>query len=111
MAVAERTTEKVAEKVAPKYKAVFERTDRRMVEGEKRTLVDSFENPDDPDLKALVNNGKVGYLRITEIATGNKIHGITTSAMMARDLMRSCLSGRYNPFPKIRNKKREVGEV
>lgn len=94
----------------PKYKAELERTEKRMVEGTSQVVLDKFTDPNDPALKSLIANGKTGYLRITEIETGKKIHGIQTSVQQAVDLMKSCLSGRYNPFPKIRNKKREVSE-
>ena len=94
----------------PKYLAEFERTEKRLVEGNSTVVLDKFTDPADDRLKALIANGKTGYLRITEIATGKKIHGIQTSASQAVALMKSCLGGKYNPFPRILNKKREVSE-
>lgn len=93
---------------AQKYRAVFERTEKTKVDGTEKVGVLTLTDPEDVTFKRLVADGKDGYVRVTDAVTGEKIHGIHTSARSAQDLMRGCLKGTYNPFPKVRNKKREI---
>lgn len=91
-----------------RYEAVFERTEKKSVDGQTKIVTDPITDPNDPRLVALVDAGKRGYLRVTDGATGERIHGMQLSARAARDIMRACVNGKYDPFPKIRSKRREM---
>jgi hypothetical protein len=94
--------------VKPAYKASFERTSKQKVAGNEQNVTDVITDPDDPRLALLIKDGRDGYLRVTSAETGERISGTHTSAITAQSVMRSIAKGTYNPFPKIRNKRREL---
>ena len=92
----------------PTYKAVFERTSKQKVNGSEQNVTDSITNPEDERLALLIKDGRDGYLRLTNAETGAKISGTHTSAITAQNIMRKCIKGTHNPFPPIKNKRREL---
>jgi hypothetical protein len=92
-----------------RYKAVFERTYSKPVEGKSKTVTEAFEDPDSPTMVSWAEEGERGYLIVTE--AGTHVLGMATSANAARATMKACRAGNYNPFPPVKNRKTsKVGE-
>lgn len=92
----------------PAYKAVFERTTKRKVDGQESVVTDQITDPADPALATLIRDGFDGYLRVTDGETGAKILGMHMSAIKAKETLTAIAKGTYNPFPKVKNKKKEL---
>lgn len=89
-----------------KYKASFDRTSMKAVDGKTLNVCDHFEDPSDSEFLKLVAEGKRGYLTITQ-ADGTFVSGVETSAQNAKAKMDACAAGKYNPFPPMNITKKQ----
>lgn len=91
------------------YKASFDRTSMKNVDGKSLNVCDTFTSPEDSEFVKLVNEGKRGYLTVKTVE-GEFVMGKETSAQAAQATMRACRDGKFNPYPPVNiTKKQDIG--
>jgi hypothetical protein len=90
-------------------RAVYEMTQSKVIGGQKTLTLTSIDDPNSKDLSDLIDMGERGSVTVTR--DGQHWVTFTTSAQAARDVMRACAKGTYNPFPAIKTSKRQELEA